>query len=165
MDLWKEAYLGAESAQQVINETRMETGDSRKSGVSHTNATLRWTRRKTWAKTVIPWLTEISDTPLRLTLTPCALTPRMRTRSCTFVDHLWQFVSLLRIPLWWRPNSAPSLCDPPSWLAQCVRADTKLNKSGGNIIKGATPVNWFPCVLGMGEIYPSQSHVFTNVIG
>lgn len=40
MDLWKEAYLGAESAQQVISETRMETGDSRKSGVSHTNATL-----------------------------------------------------------------------------------------------------------------------------
>lgn len=47
MDLWKEAYLGAEPAQQVISETRMETGDSRKAGVCHTNATLTWTRRKT----------------------------------------------------------------------------------------------------------------------
>lgn len=81
MDLWKEAYLGAESAQQVISETRMETGDSRKSGVSHTSTTLRWTRRKTRAKTARPWLSNMSNTPLRLRLTPCTLTPRMRTRS------------------------------------------------------------------------------------
>lgn len=144
MDLWKEAYLGAEPAQQVISETRMETGDSRKSGVSHTKATLTRTRRKTRAITASPWLTEMSHTPLRLALTPCTLTPRVRTRRAplsTTCDS--RCSSILRILLWRRQNSAPSLSDPPSsgsdWLNMCARVQSWTNRE---VTSSRVPRQW-----------------------